>query len=132
MGRAVLAWPTTNCRLHGLAWVSVASNSHVNAGKARLTANLQPAWVGPGQCSFKLLCECGPSQADGHACSVDTKMAWSEHETLYFIELWGEDSIQVQIEGYARNKEVYVNLAEQMKEARYSRMCVQCLYKQHS
>ena len=68
---------------------------------------------------------CRPSQADGHACSLDTKMAWSEHETLYLFELWGEDSIQVQIEGCARNREVYVKLVEQMKEEGYSRTCVQ-------
>ena len=78
-----------------------------------------PARVGPGQRGFKLLFECWPSQADGHACLLDTKMAWSEHETLYLIELWGEGSIQVQIEGCARNREVYVKLVEQMKEAGY-------------
>ena len=118
------------------------------------------ARVGPGQRGFKSSCECGPSHADSHACSIQTKMAWSEHETLYFIALWGEDSIQVQIEGCARNREVYVKLAEQMKEVGYSRTRlglpdprsadsksslytglggqgysrtgVQCLYKRHS
>ena len=91
-----------------------------------------PAQVGPGQHGYKSSCECGPSQADGHTCSLDTKMAWSEHETLYLVELWGEDSIQVQIEGCARNREVYVKSAEQMKEAGYSRTGVQRLYKQRS
>ena len=119
-----------------------------------------PARVGLGQHGFKSSCECGPSQADGHACSIHTKMVWSEHETLYLIALWGKDSIQVQIEGCARNRKVYVKLAEQMKEAGYSqtsfslldpwstdlksasytglggrdysRTGVLCLYKQHS
>ena len=91
-----------------------------------------PAWVGPGQRGFKSSCECGSSQADGQACSIRTKMAWSEHKTLYLIALWGEDSIQVQIEGCARNREVYVKLAKQTKEAGYSQMDVQCLYKQYS
>ena len=92
----------------------------------------EPCWPGPpqlavrervgsGQRRFKSLCECGPSQADGHACSIHTKMEWSEHESLYLIEFWGKDSIQVKIEGCARNREVYVKFAEQMKEAVYSR-----------
>ena len=88
-----------------------------------------PARVGPGQRGFKSSCECEPSQANGHACSLDTKMAWSEHETLYLIELWGEDSIHVQIEGCARNRKVYIKLAEQLKEAGYSRTSVQCREK---
>ena len=48
---------------------------------------------------------------------------------MYLIELWSEDSIQVQIEGCGRNREVYVKLAEQMKRAGYSRTGMQCLYK---
>ena len=70
-----------------------------------------PAQVGPGQRDFKLSCECGSSRADGHACSIHTKMASSEHETLYLIALWGKDSIQVQTEGCARNREVYVKIS---------------------
>ena len=35
----------------------------------------------------------GPSCAEDSACVLSCKMAWSE------IDLWGEDSVQVQIEG---------------------------------
>ena len=65
-----------------------------------------PARVAPGQRGFKSSFECGPSQADSHACSLDTKMAWSEQETLNLIELWGEDSIQVQIRLLYRKRKV--------------------------
>ena len=108
-----------------------------------------PARVGPGQRGFKSSCECEPSQADGHACSLDTKMAWSEQETLYLIELWGEDSIQVQIKDCAKNREVYIKrtslalpdpCSADSKSSSYkglggrgyARTGVQCLYKQHS
>ena len=65
-----------------------------------------PARVAPGQRGFKSSCECGPSQADSHACSLDTKMAWSEQETLNLVELWGEDSIQIQIRLLYRQRKV--------------------------
>ena len=44
-------------------------------------------------------------------------MAWTEQETLLLIDLWGEESVQVQIEGCARNKEVYAKLAARMQDA---------------
>ena len=54
------------------------------------------------------------------------KMAWHKHETLFLISIWGEDSIQAQIEGCTRNKEVYDRVAKQMREEGYSRTGVQC------
>ena len=52
--------------------------------------------------------------------STPDKMARPEHETLCLISIWGEDSIQAQIEGCTRNKEVYDRVAEQMREEGYS------------
>ena len=46
--------------------------------------------------------------------------------TVCLIDLWGEESVQFQIEGCARNREVYEKLAEQMRAAGYSRTGVQC------
>ena len=43
--------------------------------------------------------------------STPDKMAWPEHETLCLISIWGEDSIQAQIEGCTRKKEVYDRVA---------------------
>ena len=58
--------------------------------------------------------------------STPDKMPWPEHETLCLISIWGEDSIQAQIEGCTRNKEVYDKVAEQMREEGYARTGVQC------
>ena len=46
----------------------------------------------------------------------------SEHETVCLIDLWGEGSVQFQIEGCARNREVYEKLAEQMRDT-HERAC---------
>lgn len=56
-------------------------------------------------------------------------MAWQEDETLCLIALWSEDSIQAQIEGCKRNKEVYEKLAAQMQEEGYRRTGQQCREK---
>ena len=42
-------------------------------------------------------------------------MEWSEDETICLIQLLCEDSIQGQIEGCRRNKEVFAKLASQMQ-----------------
>ena len=56
-------------------------------------------------------------------------MAWTEQETLLLIDLWGKESVQVQIEGCARNKEVYAKLAARMQEEGYNRSGTQCREK---
>ncbi|XP_062523879.1 myb/SANT-like DNA-binding domain-containing protein 7 [Corticium candelabrum] len=56
-------------------------------------------------------------------------MAWTEQETLLLIDLWGEESVQVQIEGCARNKAVYAKLAARMQEEGYNRSGTQCREK---
>ena len=35
------------------------------------------------------------------------RLDWSEEETLKLIEIWGEDSVQAELEGCKRNKQVY-------------------------
>ena len=57
---------------------------------------------------------------------LNCKMAWSESEMFYLIQLWGEESIQVQIEGCKRNKQVFTKLARQMEEEGYERTGRQC------
>ena len=56
-------------------------------------------------------------------------MAWSKDETLLLITLWSEDSVQAQIKGCKRNREVYEKLAAQMGEAVYHRTGQQCREK---
>ena len=54
---------------------------------------------------------------------------WEEEEVFKLIDLWGEDSIQVQLETCKRNKWVYEKIAAQMKEAGYDRSADQCREK---
>ena len=51
---------------------------------------------------------------------------WTDEETFKLIELWGEDTIQVQLEGCKRNKDVYLNISKQMNEAGYEKTADQC------
>ena len=60
---------------------------------------------------------------------LNCKMAWSESETPYLIHLWGEESIQVQIEGCKRNKQIFAKLAGQMEEEGSERTGSQCREK---
>ena len=53
---------------------------------------------------------------------------WSD-EVFKLLDLWGEDSIQVQLETCKRNKWVYEKIAAQMKEAGYDRSADQCRKK---
>ena len=41
---------------------------------------------------------------------------WSDAEVLRLIELWGEDSIQQQLEGAKRTKHVYEKLARELQK----------------
>ena len=54
---------------------------------------------------------------------------WSDEDVFKLIDLWGEDSIQVQLETCKRNKWVYEKIAAQMKEAGYDRSADQCREK---
>ena len=40
---------------------------------------------------------------------------WGHAETLKFIELWGEESIQNMLEGCKRNKDDFSKLSSQME-----------------
>ena len=68
--------------------------------------------------------------AGTNACAFVVKIAnWTEGEMLCLIRLWGEDSIQAQIEGCRRNREVFARLAGQMREEGYDRTGDQCREK---
>ena len=60
---------------------------------------------------------------------LNCKMEWLESETLCLIQLWGEESIQAQIEGCKHNKEISAKLAAQMEEEGYKRTGPQCRKK---
>ena len=50
---------------------------------------------------------------------------WSDEETLKLVELWGNEEIQVLLEGCTRNKHVYDRIAQGMVEAGYAKNGVQ-------
>lgn len=55
-----------------------------------------------------------------------TMATWSDDKTLKLIELWGEGSIQAQLEGCKRNTQVFEKVARDMKEAGFERTAIQC------
>ena len=56
-------------------------------------------------------------------------MAWTEEETIKLIELWGEESVQDQLQICTRNRSVYDKLSRQMTAAGFTRSAVQCREK---
>ncbi len=54
---------------------------------------------------------------------------WSDSETFKLIEIWGEDTIQAQLEGCRRNKEIYEKIARDLSDAGYQRTVDQCREK---
>ena len=54
---------------------------------------------------------------------------WGDEETLKLIQLWGEDSIQAQLEGCKWNAQVFAKIASELREAGYERTVLQCREK---
>ena len=52
--------------------------------------------------------------------------AWADQEVLKLVELWGEDSVQEQLEGCKRNSQVYDRIAREMQIAGFDRTGQQC------
>ena len=55
--------------------------------------------------------------------------AWTDNETFKLIEIWGDETIQEQLEGCKRNKDVYEKISKFMFEAGYDRTGTQCREK---
>ena len=45
---------------------------------------------------------------------------------MFFIELWGEDSVQAQLEGARHNKPVYERIAEELAKSGSNKTAEQC------
>ena len=54
---------------------------------------------------------------------------WSREEILKLIEVWGEDSVQAQLNGCKRNQEVFVKVSTTLLEAGYNKTASQCIDK---
>ena len=46
---------------------------------------------------------------------------WSQEETKALLGLWGDASVQKELEGAKRNKAVFVRIASEMNEMGYQR-----------
>ena len=57
------------------------------------------------------------------------RMDWSEAATLKLIEIWGDDSIQAQLEGCKRNRDIFEKIALEITTAGYPRTEKQCREK---
>lgn len=53
------------------------------------------------------------------------RVIWSESETIKLIEIWGEDSIQAELKGCKRNKQIFEKTAREMETAGYEWKVIQ-------
>lgn len=51
---------------------------------------------------------------------------WSKEETLKLIDVWGQETIQKQLQECKRNQGVYEVVAQEMREDGYDRTYQQC------
>ena len=51
---------------------------------------------------------------------------WSDREVMLFIELWGEDSIQAELEDAKHNKPVYERIAAELAKSGSNKTTEQC------
>lgn len=58
--------------------------------------------------------------------STGAGTTWSKEETLKLIEVWGQETIQKQLQECKRNQTVYEEVAKEMREAGYERTYQQC------
>ena len=56
-------------------------------------------------------------------------VAWSDSETLKLIELWSNDGVQSQLEGFKRNRAVFESISWGMNEAGFERSANECCEK---
>ena len=55
--------------------------------------------------------------------------AWTDSEIYKLIDIWGDQTIQEQLEGCRRNREVFEKISKLMHEAGYDRTGTQCREK---
>lgn len=57
---------------------------------------------------------------------VDTKVPWSDEETLSLLDIWGKDSVQRALRGCVKNRHIFTQIAHRMAERGYMRTVEQC------
>ncbi|XP_044041382.1 uncharacterized protein zgc:113263 isoform X2 [Siniperca chuatsi] len=57
---------------------------------------------------------------------MDTKVPWSDEETLNLLNIWGKDSVQRALKGCLKNRHIFTQIAQKMAERGYMRTVEQC------
>ncbi|XP_041636198.1 uncharacterized protein zgc:113263 isoform X2 [Cheilinus undulatus] len=57
---------------------------------------------------------------------TDSKVPWSDEETLHLLDIWGKDSIQRALKGCLKNRHIFTQIAQKMAERGYMRSVEQC------
>ncbi|XP_045062838.1 uncharacterized protein LOC121580031 isoform X1 [Coregonus clupeaformis] len=65
-------------------------------------------------------------QGAAYSMTTDTKVPWSDDETLNLIEIWGKDSVQRVLKGCVKNRHVFTLISKSMSERGYMRTVEQC------
>ena len=55
--------------------------------------------------------------------------SWSSNEVLALLSIWGEESVQTQLDGAVRNKEVFVKISRKQSELGFTKDWKQCHIK---
>ncbi|KAM3588282.1 uncharacterized protein V6R79_025364 [Siganus canaliculatus] len=66
------------------------------------------------------------SQEGSFPVITDTKMPWSDEETLNLLDIWGKDSVQRALKGCLKNRHIFTHIAQKMAERGYMRTVEQC------
>ena len=53
-------------------------------------------------------------------------VTWTKEETVKLIEVWGQETIQEQLQSCKRNQSIFVAVAREMREGGYDRTYQQC------
>ncbi|XP_018542489.1 uncharacterized protein zgc:113263 isoform X2 [Lates calcarifer] len=66
------------------------------------------------------------SQEGSFPVATDTKVPWSDEETLNLLDIWGKDSVQRALKGCLKNRHIFTQIAQKMAERGYRRTVEQC------
>ncbi|XP_051248459.1 uncharacterized protein zgc:113263 isoform X2 [Dicentrarchus labrax] len=66
------------------------------------------------------------SQEGSFPVVTDTKVPWSDEETLNLLDIWGKDSVQRALKGCLKNRHIFTQIAQKMAERGYMRTVEQC------
>lgn len=72
------------------------------------------------------LCLILDSQEGSFPVVTDSKVPWSDEETLHLLDIWGKDSVQRALKGCLKNRHIFTQIAQKMAERGYMRTVQQC------